>query len=114
MTYKYKPPSGWRPESTRAELRAEFDRWNAQAGEIAVSDFDLPLAKSGDVTASVHFLLRHGRARPGEARQGEARRGPAGLGGARQGMARRGVARLGRVNSYQRKGHWKCRPITWF
>lgn len=59
MAYKYNPPAGWPPATTRSEIASEFRRWNEQAGERVISaDFDLPLAKDGTREASVRFILR--------------------------------------------------------
>ena len=58
MSYKYSPPTGWPPANTRNEIQAEFKRWNDQAGERVVSDYDLPMARAGQVEAAVVFLLR--------------------------------------------------------
>lgn len=60
MTYKYNPPTG-NVTTTRSDIKTEFDRWNAQAGEIVISDYDLPLANRGQIEASVVFLLRGAR-----------------------------------------------------
>lgn len=58
MSYKYSPPTGWTPAASRAEIKTEFDRWNVQAGEHVVSDFDLPMQRPGIKEAEVTFLLR--------------------------------------------------------
>lgn len=58
MTYKYSPPEGTRADVTRRDIAQEFKRWNAQAGEVVVSDYDLPLANVGDIAANCRFLLR--------------------------------------------------------
>lgn len=58
MTYKYSPPEGTRADVTRRDIAQEFKRWNTQAGETVVSDYDLPLANVGEVPAECRFLLR--------------------------------------------------------
>lgn len=57
MSYKYNPPSA-NVSNTRADIKAEFSRWDAQAGESVISDFDLPYANAGNIEAEVVFILR--------------------------------------------------------
>lgn len=57
MTYKYNPPTG-NVSATRADIVAEFRRWNQQAGETVVADYDLPYANAGLIEAEVIFILR--------------------------------------------------------
>lgn len=57
MTYKYNPPSA-APSHTRGDIEDEFRRWNQQAGETVVSDYDLPMMRPGQVKAEISFLLR--------------------------------------------------------
>ena len=56
--YKYIAPAGASPADTRVDLRTEFVRWNAQAGSQIVSDYDLPMKKGAESSATVAFLLR--------------------------------------------------------
>lgn len=58
MAYKYDPPDARNPASTRADIEVEFSRWNQQAGTAVVTDWDLPMAKTGLLYAEVTFLLR--------------------------------------------------------
>ena len=58
MSYKYSPPTGWPPSNSRGEIQSEFNRWNEQAGERVVSDYDLPMQRPGQREAAVTFLLR--------------------------------------------------------
>lgn len=58
MPYKYMPPPAGNVADTRRDLKAEFDRWNQQAGGDVVSDYDLPYTKDGNVEAEVVFILR--------------------------------------------------------
>jgi len=57
MPYKYKPPTG-NVQTTRADITAEFKRWNEQAGEKIITDYDLPYAYQGTIEAEVVFILR--------------------------------------------------------
>lgn len=57
MTYRYDPPTAT-PSRSRSDIEAEFSRWNAQAGETVLSDYDLPMMRPGQVEAEVRFLLR--------------------------------------------------------
>lgn len=44
MAYKYKPPTYIDPPGTlRGLIIAEIERWNDQAGETVVTDYDLPM-----------------------------------------------------------------------
>lgn len=63
MSYKYNPPSGYRPEVTRSDIQDEFRRWNQQANAIVVSDWDLPMYRPGLKAAEVVFALRGQRVR---------------------------------------------------
>lgn len=58
MAYKYDPPRGHSPQTTRADILAEFGRWNAQAGSQVVSDYDLPMFRPGVKEAEVVYFLR--------------------------------------------------------
>lgn len=58
MPYKYDPPDGRNPSTTRRDIEVEFQRWNQQAGGAVVTDWDLPMAKTGLLYAEVTFLLR--------------------------------------------------------
>lgn len=61
MTYKYNPPNNpGTPEWNRREIREEVRRWNDQAGEVVVTDFDLPMftAKNPTGEATVTLELR--------------------------------------------------------
>ena len=60
MTYAYKPPEGYPPATTRSAIEDEFRRWNQQANERVIMDWDLPMFK-GQREASVVFELRGAR-----------------------------------------------------
>lgn len=62
MTYRYKPPTG-NVTDTRTDIKAEFSRWNQQAGETVVTDYDLPFANQETIGAEVVFMLRGQRLR---------------------------------------------------
>lgn len=61
MAYKYSPPTGNPPSTTRAELQDEIRRWNDQAG-AHVAEVDLPSSypatKQADQTAAITLHLR--------------------------------------------------------
>lgn len=56
--YKYSPPSPGNVSSIRSDIVTEFNRWNTQAGERVITDFDLPYANQGTREAEVVFILR--------------------------------------------------------
>lgn len=60
MSYKYNPPSG-NVSMTRRDIETEFRRWNAQADEKVITDYDLPYANAGTREAVVVFILRGAR-----------------------------------------------------
>lgn len=56
--YRYEPPAPGTPSQTRRQIEADFARWNKQAGEEVITDWDLPMAQNGQTGASVVFYLR--------------------------------------------------------
>lgn len=58
MAYKYQPPSETSPTVTRRDIQIEFSRWNDQAGETVIRDYDLPFANISGIEAEVVFQLR--------------------------------------------------------
>ena len=60
MPYKYIPPEAYSPARSRNEIEDQFRRWNEQAGEAVVTDWDLPMFKA-TAPASVTFCLRGAR-----------------------------------------------------
>lgn len=63
MTYKYKPPPAPPPTTSRQDLEEEFRRWNQQALEVVISDYDLPMQNPGQTEAEVVFMLRGSKIR---------------------------------------------------
>lgn len=57
MSYRYNPPSAT-PSASRRDIETEFQRWNQQADERVISDYDLPMQRAGMTEALVVFLLR--------------------------------------------------------
>ncbi len=61
MSYKYNPPSGAAPGTTRFDLQDEVRRWNDQAGQ-QIASLDMPshypATKSDDQSAAITLHLR--------------------------------------------------------
>ena len=59
MTYRYTPPEGTHPGTTRQDIESEFLRWNQQAGTPVIGpDYDLPMQRANETYAAVRFFLR--------------------------------------------------------
>lgn len=56
--YSYTPPPAGSPAEIRRAIEETFERWNKQAGEIVVTDWDLPMVRNGRTAAEVVFYLR--------------------------------------------------------
>jgi hypothetical protein len=61
MAYKYTPRRGASPSVTRRDIEDEFRKWNIQAGDRIITDYDLPMQRSNQRESSVVFLMRGAR-----------------------------------------------------